>query len=135
MQILNHMQIKKTVYHQINKFGRLCAAFMEVCACFLFKAALIKICIFPKEKMTTFNVKGVARSDKPTENYCPNLQFPSTLLSILASFRKFFGFTARKFSVLVQSHRPHQRCLQQQQAATSSEKTDKPTLHYLPSSK
>lgn len=32
------------------------------------------------------NVKGIACSDKPKENYGPNLQLPSALLSFIVSF-------------------------------------------------
>ncbi len=38
------------------------------------------------DQLITFNVKDVARSDKPTENFHPSLQFPLALSGILASF-------------------------------------------------
>lgn len=37
-------------------------------------------------------VKGIARSDEPTETYHPTLHFLSALQSILASFSSFFWF-------------------------------------------
>ncbi len=39
------------------------------------------------DQMTMCNVRGVAYSDEPTENYHPILQFPSTLQSFIASFK------------------------------------------------
>ncbi len=49
------------------------------------------------------NVKGVARSDEPTENYHLNLQLPSTLPSFIVSFSSL----ARSFPVSVHSHHFH----------------------------
>ncbi len=42
--------------------------------------------ILTMDQMTMCNVKGVAWSDKPTENYHPVLQFPFAAQSVLASF-------------------------------------------------
>ncbi len=43
--------------------------------------------------MSTCNVKEVARSNKPTDNYRPTLQFPSALRSFIASFGSLLWFT------------------------------------------
>lgn len=48
-----------------------------------FKAVLINI--IKLDQITVCNVKGVSHSDKPTENYCPNLQF-SPILDLCCSF-------------------------------------------------
>ncbi len=50
------------------------------------------------------NVKGVARNDKPTENYRTSQQFPSSPWSILASFSLLCLGSL--------SLRRHQRCFQ-----------------------
>ncbi len=72
------------------------------------------------------DMKGVAPSDGPTDNYHPTLQFPSVLWSFLASF-----------AVLVHSLCSHQRCFQQQQQAAvfGKKRSDKPTVDHLPSIK
>lgn len=47
---------------------------------------MLTICL-----IAIFNVKGVARSDKSTDNYYPT-DFPSILRSFLASFRSVLAF-------------------------------------------
>ena len=44
--------------------------------------------------MAASNVRGDARSDEPTENYHPTLQFPSALWSFIASFSSLFSCPA-----------------------------------------
>ena len=82
------------------------------------KAALINIFILTVDQMTMCNVKGVACSDEPTENYHSNLQFPPALQTVLAFFTaaNCFSLTAWKTYCLVQSHRSHQPCFQQRTA-------------------
>ncbi len=48
----------------------------------VFKAALINIFIVTMDQIITFNVKGVAHSDKRTENYPQALQFTTALQSL-----------------------------------------------------
>lgn len=60
-----------------------------------FKAALLNNNIFTMVELTTYNMKGVARSDEPTY-YHPNMQSSSTL--------------ACNVTVLIHSHNSDQCC-------------------------
>lgn len=82
------------------------------------------------------NVKGGARSDKPTENYYPTLQFLSALGNVLASFSSllwFYGpqlYCFNSVLPLLSTLFPFTTCSCFQQKSS-----DKPTVHYLPSNK
>ncbi len=52
-------------------------------------------------------MKGVARSDEPTENYHLNLQLSLVLWSFIVTFSSLFSCPARNFTVLVHSHCSH----------------------------
>ncbi len=60
-----------------------------------FKAAIIAIFIITVCQIIMWkqydSMKGVARSDEPTENYNSNLQFPFASQNFIVSFRSLFS--------------------------------------------
>ncbi len=95
---------------------------------FKFKAALVNICISIMDQMTMCNVKGSARSVKPTENYYW-LSLPSALLSVYTSFSSLFWFPTAALINLVSSSSSSSRQL------CPVKKLWKPTAHNRPSTK
>ncbi len=81
------------------------------------------------------NVKGVARSDEPTERCHVNLQLRSTLRSFITSVSSLFSWPAHNFNVLLHSHRSHNIIFGNSRQVFSEKKVEKPTVHLLLSSK
>lgn len=73
------------------------------------------------DQMTVCTVKGVAPTDKPTD-IITNCSFPQLYKAFQRISAHCFGFTGCNFIVLVHSHRSHQYCFQEQQAAVFIEK-------------
>ncbi len=88
------------------------------------------------DQMTMCNVKGIAHSDGPAENYHRTLQFPSApcfsdfQLNVLVLQPLFFFF----FTVLVQPNHSHKHSFLAQ-AAFRQKSSCKPVVHHLPSTK
>lgn len=72
------------------------------------------------------NVKRVT-SDKLTENYDPICSSPHLYVVFLVFQVIVLVFTARNFTVLIQSHGSHQRNFQKRLFSVRS--CDKPTVH------
>ncbi len=77
------------------------------------------------------NVKGATCSDEPSENYHPNLQFPSALWSFTTNLSSFFSCMAWNFTVLVHSHCSHNVIFGRRRQLFSVKKLLRPIVHYL----